>query len=90
MSTLLSDPQIRDAVVPISVEQYARMGEAGIIDEKTELIRGVILRKMNKSPLHRWTVTRIAELLGSQLPAGYFLQSEQQLGLADSQPEPDV
>lgn len=90
MSMLFSDPSIRDAVVPISVEQYRRMGEDGIILEKTELIRGVILRKMNKSPLHRWTVMKLLQLLNADLPEGVFVQTEQPLGMADSEPEPDI
>lgn len=90
MSTLFSDPSIRDAVVPISVDQYRRMGDDGIIHEKTELIRGVILRKMNKSPLHRRTVMKLLQLLNAALPKGLFVQTEQPLGMADSEPEPDI
>ena len=80
MSTLFSDPSIRDAVVPISVKQYRQMGEDGIIHEKTELIRGVILRKMNKSPLHRWTVLKLLQLLAVDLPEDFFVQTKQPLG----------
>lgn len=90
MSTIFSDPRISETVVPISVEQYQRMGQHGIIHEKTELIRGVILRKMHKSPLHRWTVMKLLQLLNANLPGGVFIQTEQPLSLADSQPEPDI
>ena len=56
-------PDIQNAIVPISVDKYRRMGENGIIDEKTELISGVVIRKVNKSPLHTWTVTQLQEMV---------------------------
>jgi Uma2 family endonuclease len=90
MTSLLSNPVIRDAVVPLSVEQYRRMGESGIIDEKTELIDGVILQKMIKSPLHTLAVKRLLEALRPNLPAGFELRKEEPLGLMRSEPEPDI
>ena len=90
MASLLANPVIRHAVVPLSVEQYRRIGEAGIIDERTELIRGVILHKMNKSPLHTLTVKKLVDALRPLLSPGFELRKEEPLTLQDSEPEPDI
>jgi Uma2 family endonuclease len=90
MSSLLANPIIRDAVVPLTVDQYRRMGEAGVIDQRTELIRGVILRKMNKSPLHTLTVKKLVNTLRPLVPSGFELRKEEPLTLAHSEPEPDI
>lgn len=90
MTPLQLHPEIQDAIVPISVDQYRRMGENGIIDEKTELIGGVIIRKMNKSPLHTWTVTRLHELLSESVSDDLVIRKEEPLTLSDSEPEPDL
>ena len=37
--------------IPLSVVAYERMGGLGLVDGKTELLRGVIFEKMSKSPL---------------------------------------
>ncbi len=90
MSSLLSNASILASVEPITVQQYQRMGEAGIIDTGTELIAGVIFRKMIKSPLHTLTVKRLVEALMPQLEQHIELRKEEPLTLKDSEPEPDV
>jgi Uma2 family endonuclease len=90
MSSILDQPELRQVVLPITVEQYHRLGEAGIIAEKTELVRGVIFEKMIKSPRHTWLVERLADWLREAVPAGFCVRQEQPLTLADSEPEPDV
>lgn len=90
MNSLLSNPIIRDAVVPLTVKQYRRMGEIGVIDERTELIRGVILKKMNKSPLHTLTVKKLVNAVRPLLPSSNELRKEEPLTLANSEPEPDI
>lgn len=90
MVSLLADPAIRNSVVPISAEQYRRMGEAGIIDTQTELIDGVILRKMIKSPLHTLTVKTLVDAIQPQLPESCELRKEEPLSLTNSEPEPDI
>ncbi len=70
--------------------QYHQLSEAGIIGERTELLRGVILEKLTKSPLHVFFVQRICAWLRSSLPTGVVVRKEEPLTLADSEPEPDV
>jgi Uma2 family endonuclease len=90
MSSILDNPAVRRAALPITVDQYHRLGEAGIIGQNTELLRGIILEKMIKSPQHTWIVQWLARRLGERLPAGVHLRQEQPLTLADSEPEPDI
>lgn len=90
MTPIQWHPEIQNAIVPISVDQYRRMGENGIIDEKTELISGVIIRKKNKSPLHTWTVTQLQDLLAGVLGDEFVIRKEEPLTLSDSEPEPDL
>lgn len=90
MASILENAAVRDAALPISVEQYHQMGETGIIAADTELLHGVIVKKMVKSPEHTWLVQRLLEWLRGVLPAGYHLRQEQPLTFDDSEPEPDL
>jgi len=76
--------------MPVTVDQYGRLTEEGIIPENTELIRGVILKKVGKSPLHTWIVQSLVERLKAMLPDGVHVRQEQPLTLRDSEPEPDL
>lgn len=90
MASILENAAVRDAALPISVEQYHQMGETGIIAADTELLHGVIVKKMVKSPEHSWLVQRLLEWLRGVIPAGYHLRQEQPLTFDDSEPEPDI
>lgn len=90
MASILENPAIRSAALPISVEQYHRLGEAGIIAQNTELLHGVILEKMVKSPEHSWLVQKLVDWLRTNLPAEWIVRQEQPLTFSDSEPEPDV
>lgn len=90
MASILENAAVRDAALPISVEQYHQMGESCIIAADTELLHGVIVKKMVKSPEHTWLVQRLLEWLRSVLPADYHLRQEQPLTFQDSEPEPDI
>lgn len=90
MASILENPAIRSAALPISVEQYHQLGEAGIIAQNTELLHGVILEKMVKSPEHSWLVQKLVDWLRSGLPDEWTVRQEQPLTFGDSEPEPDV
>ena len=68
MASILENAAVRDAALPISVEQYHRLGQAGIIPQHTELLRGVIVEKMVKSPEHSWLVQRLVDRLRDTFP----------------------
>lgn len=56
MVDLLEKPSTRAMVGKLSVLGYQRLYEQGFIGEKNELIRGVIIEKMSKSPEHAYAV----------------------------------
>ncbi len=90
MIDALEVAEIRRQAVPISVDHYHRLVEMDSSLEATELISGVIVRKMTKSPLHSTLVMLIFEQLRALLPPGFLLRMEQPLTLSDSEPEPDL
>ena len=90
MASILDKPAVRDAVLPIRVEQYHRLGEEGIIPEQTELLRGVIVERMVKSPLHTYIVQLFVRWLEAAVDVGHYVRKEEPLTLSDSEPEPDV
>ena len=90
MSSILDKPAVRQVALPITLAQYHELGASGIIDERTELLRGVIVRKMIKSPRHSWIVEKMAATLRACLSDTYVLRQEQPLSFLDSEPEPDL
>ena len=77
-------------IMPISVEQYYKMNEFSPDLTKTELIKGIIIEKIPKSPLHTYLLHWLFEFFSSKLPAGYLLRKEDPLTLTASEPEPDI
>lgn len=90
MIAVLEDPAIRARVPAMSVEHYHRMFELGMIAENVELIRGALIEKMPKSPLHSTSVGLLYRYFLAGLPPGWHPRAEQPLTLADSEPEPDL
>lgn len=90
MLAILEKPELLRQAVPVSVVCYEKMAELGLVDERTELLRGVIFEKMSKSPLHSGLTRILVKALGSVLPPGCFVSTEQPLRLRDSCPEPDI
>ena len=90
MSAILEIPEVRERVSPLSVEEYHRLGEYNDRGRRTELIRGIIIEKMSKSPLHRILASFLYRWLLAQLPSGYSVWKEEPLTFLDSEPEPDI
>ena len=90
MSLLLDQAAIRARVHRVSVGDYHRMGELGMLDENHELLRGYVVKKMPKSPLHARILQKLLMLLFRAIPAGMFVRCEQPLTIGDSEPEPDL
>ena len=90
MPSILDKPAIRQAALPITVEQYHQLGEAGIIAENTELIRGVIFEKMIKSPQHTWIVQSLVDQLRERVADSCHVRQEQPLTLKDSERDPTL
>ncbi len=92
MLEVLEIPEIRHRVDPVSVERYHRMIELGLLaDRPVELIDGVIVEKMSKSPLHVYLVDWLWKRLHAHASgAGWWVRKEDPLTLARSEPEPDL
>ncbi len=90
MSAILELPEVRARVAPLSVEVYEALTEMGVLEKQAELLRGFIVKKMPKSPLHRKLTKRIFLFLMAFQRNGMAVFTEAPLRLADSEPEPDV
>ncbi|MEM7699512.1 MAG: Uma2 family endonuclease [Verrucomicrobiota bacterium] len=81
---------IKSEIAPMSVEFYHESTALGWIDGDIELLRGIPVKKISKSPLHEYLIERLQEWLLKQIPSGYRLLKERPLTTHDSQPEPDL
>ena len=90
MSSLLDRPAIRKQVHLVTVEDYHAFGDAGFLNEDVELLQGVIVNKMSKSPLHDIVLRLLARKLNRALPETYDVRVESPLTFDESEPEPDV
>ncbi len=90
VAAILEIPEVRERLWRLSVEEYHRLDEFNEHGRRGELIRGLVIEKMAKSPLHRIITSLLYKILHGQLPAGYSVWKEEPLTLADSEPEPDI
>ena len=91
MNDRLEMPEVRARISKVSVEDYHAMIEAGRFAKKpVELIRGLIVEKMSKSPLHRLLGTRLYRLVIACVGDELYCLKEDPLTFIDSEPEPDV
>ena len=87
---ILEIPEVRQRVSPLSVEDYHRLSEFNEHGRRTELIRGIIIEKTSKSPLHRIVTSRLYRRLLALLPQGFSVWKEEPLTFVDPEPEPDI
>jgi Uma2 family endonuclease len=90
MSAILEIPEVRQRVSRLTVEEYHRLNEFNDNGRRTELIRGIVIEKMSKSPLHASIAKRLYDMIARMLPKGFVVRREDPITLADSEPEPDV
>jgi Uma2 family endonuclease len=90
MPAILEIPEVRERVSALSVEEYHRLGEFNEQGRRTELIRGIVIQKMSKSPLHSFLAKRLYDRITALLPKGWVVRREDPITLADSEPEPDI
>ena len=77
----------------ISVAEYHRMGELGILDadEKVELLAGQIVKKSMKGTRHTSTNKRLEKVLENRLGDRALVRTQAPIRLDNySEPEPDV
>ena len=90
MPAILEIPEVRQRLSRLSVREYHRLDEFNENGRRTELLRGIMIEKMSKSPLHSFIAKRLYDLIASGLPKGLIVRREDPLTLADSEPEPDL
>ena len=90
MTAILELPEVRQRVSPLSVGEYHQLGEFNENGKRTELIRGIVIEKMSKSPRHSSLSTRLYKRILLALPDGYTARKEEPLTFVDSEPEPDI
>jgi Uma2 family endonuclease len=101
MATATTTPQEASIALEdlhrFSLVEYNRMGDLGALfpDQRVELLDGLLVKKMTKSPRHVSVTSRVIRLLSERLPAGWFPRREAPIALpggpaGDSAPEPDV
>ena len=90
MSTILDIPGVRERISRLSVEEYHRLDEYNENGRRTELIRGIVIEKPRKAPIHSYLAARLYKLITPRLPEGYVVLRNDPLTLADSELEPDV
>ena len=81
---------IEDLIHPITVEAYHLLYENGLVEEKAELIEGVIYTKLPKNPIHSEILRRIMKFLYSLESNEILISSENPITLNNSEPEPDI
>ncbi len=81
-----------DPIWRLSVQQYHEMIRAGILtdDDQVELLEGWLIYKMPKKPQHRIATRLTQKALEALVPAGWYVDAQEPITLADSEPEPDV
>ncbi len=90
MANLLESPNIQALLKRLSVDDYHKLGEIGILTEKVELIEGVIIQKMPKSPIHSFVVDSLIRIFRGIFPETFLIRSEQPIIINNSEPEPDI
>ena len=90
MHSVLDYPEIRQRVSLLSVEQYQNFTHKGLMAKNTELIEGVVIEKMSKSPMHRYATEKLAEILALIFSQTFYVSEEKPLALERSVPEPDI
>lgn len=90
MIRILEKQAIRRQACPIDLRTYHWMVEHGLVKKQAELIRGVIIEKMSKSPLHETTVRKLYRRVLAASAETMIVTKEAPISTRDSEPEPDV
>jgi Uma2 family endonuclease len=90
LNAVLEHPLLRQQLIPMTVHTYEALGQMGLVEERTELIRGFVLPKMSKSPRHCAVTHRLMAYLLRLTPPNHFVSQEHPITCSDSAPEPDI
>ena len=90
MIRILETQTIRQQACPIDLRTYHWMIEHDLVEKQAELIRGVIIEKMSKSPLHETLVRKMYRRILAASAESMLVTKEGPISLNDSEPEPDI
>jgi Uma2 family endonuclease len=81
-----------ELIFRLSVDQYHQMIRAGILtdDDPIELLEGWLVYKMPKNRQHSIATRHTREMIEQHLPQGWYVDSQEPITTAESEPEPDV
>ena len=71
---MLEIPEVRARISPVEVAQYHLFPEFNANGRRTELIRGAIIEKKRKSPLHAHIARRLYDCLHETVPKGFSVR----------------
>jgi Uma2 family endonuclease len=82
----------REPIHRLTVAQYRAMASAGILvpGDRVELLEGWLVEKMTKNPPHRIATRHVRVALERLVPTGFYVDTQEPITTADSEPEPDV
>jgi Uma2 family endonuclease len=85
-------PEVRHRQRRITVDEYHRMIEAGILDEDehVQLIDGFLIAMTPQGEPHAQVIQRLNRLLVRSVGEGLVVRPQLPLTLGDSEPEPDL
>jgi Uma2 family endonuclease len=74
------------------VDEYHEMIRAGILKsgDPVELLEGWLILKMSKNPPHRLATYLARKAIEAAVPSGWYVDSQEPITTADSEPEPDI
>ena len=87
---ILDLPEVRVRLRRWSVAEYVALTEDQPAFRHFELVRGFIVEKVPKGPLHTSLTDLACENLRHMVKAGLIVRQEAALRLKDSMPEPDA
>ena len=90
VSELIDVPTVKQRALSITVGQYHALGAQGLIAENTELLEGIIVEKVPKSPLHSALLARLLKRLQALMGDRFVVRPEQPITCRRSEPEPDL
>lgn len=90
MSAILDEPAVRARALRITVPFYHELGRLGLVDKSVELLDGVIVEKMSKSPLYMFVLQRLQRILLAAAGFDRLVRTEGPVTLGTSEPEPDL
>jgi Uma2 family endonuclease len=90
MTALLDLPGVRERVHLMSVDEYHRAGESGLLSDDIELLRGILITKIPKTPLDEFVIGKLIQMLRALLSSEFTIREDSPLTLRESEPEPDI